>query len=113
LDREDEAFKALRESLAENPHYSIETAEKIFQESGMKAVLQWKVENDINREERPYVSIANNLAFLGQFEEALYWLEEGFQLDKVGAEISYNIHFRSLHENPRYQAILKGMGLSD
>ncbi len=113
LDREDEAFEALRELLAENPHYSMETAEKIFEESGLKAVLQWKVENDINSEERPYSDIANNLALLGKYDEAIRWLEEGFQLDKIGVGISYYIHFRSLLENPRYQAILKGMGLGD
>jgi len=111
LDREDEAFKALR---AENPHYSIETAEKIFQESGLRAVMQWKIENDIDFEEDiPYNNIANMLAILEKFEEALDWLEKAFQLDKISVGTSYNIHFRSLHDHPRYQAILKGMGLSD
>ena len=79
----------------------------------MKFRKLYKKSNDINSEERPYSDIANNLALLGKYDEAIRWLEEGFQLDKIGVGISYYIHFRSLLENPRYQAILKGMGLGD
>ena len=76
--------------------------------------MQWKIENDIDFEEdRPYNNIATMLAILEKFEEALDWLEKAFQLDKISVGISYNIHFRSLHDHPRYQAILKAMGLSD
>jgi len=113
LGQEDEAFKALIGLLDDNPSYSIETGEQIFLESGLEAVLQWKIENDIDTaEERLYYFIANDLAILGKFEEALYWLEKAFKLHEIRLEMSYNIHFRSLHENPRYQAILKEMGLA-
>jgi len=48
---------------------------------------------------------------LGKDEEALYWLEKAFQ-SKKSTDMSWNLHFRILHEHPRYKAILKEMGLS-
>jgi TolB-like protein len=114
MGQEDEAFKALLETLSYYPRYDLEAAEQIFQESGLNAVLKWKVENDIDTaQDGLYYGIANVLAMLGKIEEALTWLEKAHQLDKISVGISYNIHFRSLHDHPRYQAILKEMGLSD
>jgi len=112
LGHEDEAFKALVETLSDKPRYDLKKAEQIFQESGLKAVLQWKVENDIDTgEERLYYSIANDLAMLGKIEEAMYWLEKAFHSNRLNLRMLYSIHFRSLHDHPRYLAILKGMGL--
>jgi TolB-like protein len=117
LDQEDKAFEIFCENIADKPRFDVEIAEQIFQESGFRAVILWKIEKDIemvemgNREE---FWIANDLAMIGMYEEALYWLEKAFQLHNIGLiHIGYFIHFKSLHDNPRYQAILEGMGLAD
>jgi hypothetical protein len=47
---------------------------------------------------------------IGEDEKALYWLEKAYTAGGTG-EMSFFIHFRNLHNNPRYIAILKGMGL--
>jgi len=116
LDRENEFYKTWRRMIQAANIYNLEAADSIFNTSGAKAVLEWAIEIDIAlAEEHPTIaySIAQDLAMLGRFEEALHWLEKAFQLRAVGTYIGFEFSFRSLHDNPRFQAILQGMGLED
>ena len=117
LGQEDEAYQVLKEIFADNPRYDLEVAEQIYQESGLWSVLLWKIENDVAMEEEEnlsYYDIAFDFALLGKDEDALYWLEKAFQIHQYDLNLmSFNIQFRPLHDHPRYQAILEGMGLED
>ncbi len=117
LGMEDEVYQVLKEIFADNPRYDLEVAEQIYQESGLGAVLLWKVENDVTMAEEEnlnYYEIAANFALLGKDEDALFWLEEAFQIHLYDLNLmSFNIDFRPLHDHPRYKAILEGVGLAD
>ena len=116
LGRENEAYKALNSWIQPSPFYPLETEDSIFSKSGLKAVLEWMVELDITRaEENPYYGygLAIDLAMLGRNEEALSWLEKAFQVKAINTWISFTFDFRTLHDNPRFQAILRGMGLRE
>ena len=114
LGQEDKAFVALRKWLAQKTRYDLEMTDQVYRDSGLRAVLLWKLENDISELENDpgAYPIARYYALLGMYEEALYWLEKAYHLGQTTV-MSYDCHFRDLHDNPRYQAILKGMGLGD
>ena len=115
LGQEKESYEALKRWIQPHPVYNLETADSIFSRSGLKAVLEWTVELDIARaEEHPTYaySIARDLAMLGRYEEALNWLEKASQIHSMSPWISFDFRFRSLHDNPRFQAILREMGLA-
>lgn len=116
LGQENESYEALERWIQPSTLYNQETADSIFNRSGIKAVLEWTLEIDIAlAEEHPKIaySIACKLALLGRYEEALPWLEKAFQLHALSPSISFDFNLRSLHDNPRFQAILQGMGLGD
>ena len=58
-----------------------------------------------------YYLLADSYGMIGQNEEALYWLEKAFKAHQT-TQMSWNLHFKDLHNNPRYIAILNGMGLN-
>jgi TolB-like protein len=117
LGHEENAFQALRKILTNNPRYELEVAEQIYQDSGLQAVLQWKCEDDASiaeEENLNYHTLASNFALVGKNEEALVWLEQAFQIHDYDLVLmSYNIHFKPVHDHPRYQAILEDMGLGN
>jgi len=108
----DKAYEEFRKVISGNTKYDLATADRIYNEKGIEDVLEWIVEQDIalSKDKQSY-RIANSLAMLGKDEEALYWLEKALQ-SSISPEMSWNLHFRILHEHPRYKAILKEMGLS-
>jgi adenylate cyclase len=58
--------------------------------------------------------VAGNYAVRGKTEEALRWCEVA--LAQRGAGIAWmktNLHLRSLHADPRFEALLRRMGLAD
>ena len=112
---EEKSYEALSKMLKTDSIYNLETAENIYQASGLKAVIDWKIKIDVEhagQEVREY-SIANSYGLIGEEEKALEWLEKAFISGEISPEMSYNIHFRNLHNNPRYIAILKKMGLAE
>ena len=115
LGEEEKAYEALRKILKRNSIYNLETADNIYKVSGLNAVLDWKLEIDLKDAESGYAaySIANTYGMIGEDEKALEWLEKAYILHKNPTpETSFNIHFKNLHKNPRYIAILKKMGLT-
>jgi TolB-like protein len=114
LGEEEKAYEALRKIFNADSIYNLETAEKIYKESGLKALIDWKITIDINSAEsdsRAY-SIANTYGMIGEDEKALEWLEKTYIFGRISPEMSFSIHFKNLHNNPRYIAILKKMGLA-
>jgi tetratricopeptide (TPR) repeat protein len=119
LGRDSIAYDSFRKLIGSTPAYDIHTADSIFRRSGLKAVMEWQAEIEIKQAEAEetglytFRNLANDLAMLGRDEEALYWLERAFQTHSNSSWTSFNIHFKKLHDNPRFQAILEGMGLGN
>ena len=124
LGQEKEAYKALRRWLQLNPGYDLETAEEIYNNSDLKAVLEWIVEthrimsgeaaaDSVNVAGYASISKSSILALLGRNDEALTYLESAFQSHRGSPWINFNINYIKLHDDPRFQAILRGMGLRD
>jgi len=112
LGEEEKAYEALRKLLKRNSIYNLETANNIYKDSGLNAVLDWEAEIDSIEAVKGNVSyywLATLCGLIGEDENALYWLEKAH---KIPAEASYSIHFKNLHDNPRYIAILEKMGLA-
>ena len=94
--------------------YNLQQAEKVYRESGLPAVIDLKIEIDSMYAEgssRAY-HIASAYGMIGEDEQAMDWLEKAFNSNKASPHLSFHIHFKKLHNNPRYIAILENMGLA-
>lgn len=113
LGDKEKGYEALLKVFEGDSIYNIETAENIYEVSGLKAVIDWKINIDIKEAEKGYrlYRLASTYGLIGEDEKAIEWLEKAFMLNKISPEVSFNIHFKNLHNNPRYLAILKKMGL--
>ena len=108
-----QTYKALRKMLNLSTIYDLETADKIYKADGLRAVLEWKIEIDIKdagNRAKSYWWLADSYAMIGEDEKALDWLEKAYESHQTN-QMNWNLHFKNLHNNPRYIAILKGMGL--
>jgi TolB-like protein len=114
LGDDENAFKALRRMLSLSTIYDLETADKIYKREGLRAVLEWKIEIDIEDAGNTANSnywLADSFGMIGEDEKALDWLEKAYESHET-TQMSWNLHFKNLRNNPRYIAILKGMGLN-
>lgn len=113
MGEKEKAYQALLKIFEGDSIYNLETAQNIYKVSGPKAVLDWKINIDIKEAEKGYrlSRLASTYGLIGEDEKALEWLEKAFMLNKLSPEMSFYIHFKNLHNNPRYLAILKKMGL--
>lgn len=86
-----------------------------FQRGGVKAVLEWNLSELRRKASRKYVSpldVAGFYGCLGRKEETLRYLEESYrQREPFLIRVDSDPTFDFLHSDPRYQAIVKGMGL--
>ncbi len=115
LGDDENAFIALSTWLSLSIIYDLETADKIYIVDGIKAVLEWKIEIDIKDAgniDGSYYLLADSYGMIGMDDEAMDWLEKAFEANQT-TQMNWNLHFKNLHNNPRYIAILKGMGLGD
>jgi tetratricopeptide (TPR) repeat protein len=115
LGDDEKAFKALRKMLISSTYYKVEIAENIYESDGLRTVLEWKIEIDLEHAgtyHNSYYELADSYGMIGMDEESMYWLEKAFEAHQT-TQMNWNLHFKNLHNNPRYIAILKGMGLDD
>jgi len=113
LGEKGKAYEALWKLLKRNSMYDLEMAENIYKDSGLRSVIEWKMRIDEADDKNNPISIASTYGMIGEDEKAMEWLERAYLSKKMGTQSSFNIHFKNLHDNPRYIAILKGMGLED
>jgi len=115
LGEEEKAFNAFRRIVKSSTIYDLETAENIYKVSGLKAVLDWKINIDIKEAEKGYglYRLASTYGLIGEDEKALEWLEKASISHNISPEMSFHIHFKNLHNNPRFIAILKNLGLEE
>ncbi len=113
LSEEKKAFEALLEIFKRDSIYNLQIAKNIYEDSGLRSVIEWKILIDVKYAESDnrIHEIANNYGMIGEDEKALEWLEKAFIRD-LSPMMNFNIHFKNLNNNPRYLAILKEMGLT-
>lgn len=112
-----EATKAWEEALiAAGNRADAAAIRRAFERGGYPAVLRWNIANMEKQSLKHYVSpvdLALQYAQLGQREETLRYLEEGYRqhspelLEGLQSDPAYDF----LHSDPRYGSIIKGMGL--
>jgi len=110
IGEEEKAHESLRKILERDSIYNLEIAKNIYKDSGLQSVIEWKMKIDEAHDDSHPYYIASIYGMIGEDEKALYWLEKAYAAREI-VDISHNIYFRNLHNNPRYIAILKGMGL--
>ena len=113
LGEEERTYEALKKILNRDSVYNLKEAEDIYKESGLNVVIDWKMEIDSMDTERRFQAyhIANTYGMIGENEKAMDWLEKASNMHMISPHLSFNIHFKNLHNNPRYIAILEEMGL--
>jgi len=116
-----------KDSLAVESLMKVKTSDilqikKVFWNSGLKGILNWLIESE-TRKEYPYlIRIAKWNALLGNNQEALNWLEKTVKMrlspetlktyfpDEISF-INIDPEFVPLRTEPRFQKLLKRMGL--
>ena len=89
-------------------------AKSIYEKSGINGVLNWLVELALNRSVPDPYELATRYASIGKKEEALYWLEKYFDTQPVDLpRINNRPQLETLRSEPRFQAMIKKLGLSD
>jgi TolB-like protein len=115
LGDDENAFEALKRMLNLSTIYDLKTADKIYKAEGFRAVLEWKVEIDIQNvgnEHVIYYLLADSFGMIGEDEKALYWLNKAYEAHET-TQMNWNLHFKNLRNTPGYLAIMKGMGLEN
>ena len=111
-----EAAQALiRVNQLNHDTVSADAVQRAFHEGGYKAVVRWQLSGLMKQAETHYVSpieLARLYAQLGQREETLIQLEEGYrkhapQILWIQSEPAFDF----LHSDGRYRSIIKGIGL--
>ena len=110
LGEEEKSYEELRKFLENTSIYDLAIANNIYKDSGLQSVIEWKLKIDEVDENNPYM-IACTYGLIGEDEKAMEWLERAFASNQINAQLSFNFHFKNLHNNPRYLAILNKMGL--
>jgi TolB-like protein/Flp pilus assembly protein TadD len=115
LGEEEKAYESLKKVLIRDSVYNLQEAENIFRESGLNAVIDWKIGIDSMLTERRYqaLGIASIYGMIGEDGRAMNWLEKASDMHSISPTIGFSIHFRNLRKNPKFIAILKEMGLSE
>ena len=92
--------------------YAIVVKEVYFK-SGLDSVFNWLIELELKRKPEP-VTIARWYAMLGNKDKALNWLEKAFEERASEIPRIYSDpDFDNLRWEPRFQAIIEKMGLSE
>jgi tetratricopeptide (TPR) repeat protein len=90
------------------------TIKEVYNKSGINGILNWLIELQL-KESNPYpISLAEGYAKLGKKEESLNCLEKALQKKITTLPyINNDPDFDNVRSEPRFQAIIKKMGLSE
>jgi len=116
LDEDLKAVEALQKVLLRDTltAKNATLAKSIYEKSGINGVLNWLVELALNRSVPDPYELATRYASIGKKEEALYWLEKYFDTQPVDLpRINNRPQLEILRSEPRFQAMIKKLGLSD
>jgi TolB-like protein/protein involved in temperature-dependent protein secretion len=113
----DEAFAAYQKGMvvAGESKQKIEALEQAYKKGGWKAYLQKTLEFDkdeFNQGKHSAGSIAGNYALLGEYEEALKWLERSYQnREDAMAWLKVGTAYNPMRSDPRFQDLVRRVGL--
>jgi TolB-like protein/Tfp pilus assembly protein PilF len=86
---------------------------EVYNFSGINGLLNWLIESELKKSKPEPLKLAGEYAIIGKNEEALDWLEKEFENPQPGfADINNDADFDNLRSEPRFQSIIKKMGLS-
>ena len=86
----------------------------VYNKSGITGIFNWLIERQFNKSKPSSLSLSFEYAWLGKNEETLNWLEKAFEENYTSLPaINNNRDFDILRSEPRFQAIIKKMGLSE
>jgi len=90
------------------------TVEDVYNKSGINGLWNWLIERELKKSAPSTLTLANGFAKLGKKEEALDWLYKAFENPSPGfALINNDPDYDNLRLEPRFQAIIKKIGLSE
>ena len=82
--------------------------DSIYQVSGIDGILKRRIELTDHFWEKSQL-----YGILGDDEKALEWLEIAVEKGEESTEFPFMYEFRNLHSNPRFQTLLRKIGLGD
>jgi len=89
-------------------------AKDIYNRTGINGLWNWLLELELKRSTPDPGTLATRYAAVGKKKEALYWLEKYFDSKAINLpRINNNPRFEILRSEPRFQAIINKMGLSE
>ena len=111
------AIDALQEALLRGDSLQRKNAQivkDIFTNSGIKGVREWLIESELKKSNPSPLSLAENYVIIGKTEDALYWLEKASENPpSTFPRINNDPVFDKIRSEPRFQALIKKMGLSE
>jgi TolB-like protein/Tfp pilus assembly protein PilF/predicted Ser/Thr protein kinase len=112
-DDEVAAWQKAMELHGENPE-DVAALGRAFEVGGIKGAWRWEIERQENRYEFARLELAGHYAFLGEKDQALDWLEKGYeQHDDRMYIIKADPVFDSLRSDPRFQILLRRMNFPE
>jgi len=96
---------------------NLDLVKEIYAESGIQGLIDYEIKMSLKLSEEE-TGLDYRLAWLygmiGEDEKAIEWLEKYVERKEFPLpDLSYNIHFKDLRDNPGYIAILEKMGLTE
>ena len=86
----------------------------IYGKDGMNGLLKWLIEHELKNSQPSYLTLARIYNMLGNKDAVLDCLEKAFENPPPDiARINNDPNFDNIRSEPRFQAILKKMGLSN
>ncbi len=86
----------------------------IYNKSGMDGLFNWLIELVLKNANPNPMNLAEWYAILDKKDESLDWLEKAYKEHRPNIpRINNNPRFDNLRTEPRFQAIIKKMGLSE
>ena len=88
--------------------------DEIFSKYRIGGVLNWIIQSELMKPEPSVINLAWTYSVLQKNEEAIKWLEIAYEKPPADLpRINNYIIFNNLRTDPRFQAIIKKMGLSE
>ena len=116
LGEEKKAFQILKQSFLRDTLTAkyAGSLDEIYGKAGMKGIFSWLIEVEQMKPNPSLISIAWIYAAIGNKDRTLDWLEKALTARSSDLpRINNYIIFNDLHSEPRFDAILDKMGLSD
>jgi tetratricopeptide (TPR) repeat protein len=86
----------------------------VYNQSGINGLLKWLIELELDKPNPPSVAIARWYVKLDMKDKTLNWLEKAFEEHQPEIpRINNDPDFDNIRSEPRFQAIIRKMGLSE